>query len=225
MRRNFLFLFLLLITPLFGCAITYSANPITARVVDAETKEPIEKVIVVAHWQLKGGMEGGNEVGQVMVLETETDKNGQFYFPGWGPKLRSLSGTLKDESPAILLFKNGYRYRGLSNEINKKTLYGDLDVPLKSDWDGKTIEVEKFKGTVEEYVRHVSSFSGNLRFVEDNCQWKIVPRMILELQKQLDVFKAAGIVTGFYSVDYLPMNKEDEAKCGSPKEFFKEYQK
>ena len=32
------------------------------------------------------------------------------------------------------MFKSGYRYERLET-LNNKSLQGDLDVPLKSDWD------------------------------------------------------------------------------------------
>src|SRR5690348_13390482 len=64
-------------------ATYYSAEPITAWVVDAETKQPLAGVNVVAHWQLEGGLEGGNNIGQMMVMEAVTDTAGKFSFPAW----------------------------------------------------------------------------------------------------------------------------------------------
>ncbi|NIR44012.1 MAG: hypothetical protein GWN83_08465, partial [Gemmatimonadetes bacterium] len=52
--------------------ITYSAEEIEARVVDAGTKEPLEGVIVTANWQLVGGWEGHTPKGQMKVMETVT---------------------------------------------------------------------------------------------------------------------------------------------------------
>jgi hypothetical protein len=206
----------------------YSAAPIEAWVVDQESSQPLEGVIVVAHWQLYGGMHPDN-AGELMIMETVTDQVGRFYFPAWGPKAlpskAPANARLANLDPEILLFKSGYQYQRIANELTMDALK-NAGPPLRhSDWNGKTIKMERFNGNLGKYVRHVSSFAGNLRFIEDDCQWKIVPRMILELQKQLDVFKVAGIVTAFYSVDYLPMNKANEAQCGSPKEFFKGYLK
>jgi hypothetical protein len=44
----------LLLMPLVACAKKYSAEPITAHVMDADTQEPIEGVVVVAAWVLEG---------------------------------------------------------------------------------------------------------------------------------------------------------------------------
>ena len=48
-------LLMLLLLPLQSCAFYYSAAPIEAWVVDAETGKPLEGVIVSANWQLKAG--------------------------------------------------------------------------------------------------------------------------------------------------------------------------
>ena len=63
-----------------ACSNTYSAKAIEAWVVDAETKKPLEGVIVVAHWELNYGLEGGGAY-QLQVMEDVTDKKGRFYFP------------------------------------------------------------------------------------------------------------------------------------------------
>ena len=102
-------LLFILLSPLQGCAaLQYSADPIEAWVVDAETNQPIEGAIVVAHWELKGGLEGGNVMGQVMVMEAVTDDKGKFNFPAWGPKWHIGWGGLGDSDPELLLFKSGY---------------------------------------------------------------------------------------------------------------------
>src|SRR6266849_1854255 len=78
---------LICLLPLQACATTYSAEPIEAWVVDADSGQPIEGVVVTANWELEIGTLGGNiPVGQIMVMETVTDQKGRFYFPAWGPK-------------------------------------------------------------------------------------------------------------------------------------------
>lgn len=66
----------------------YSAEAIEAKVIDADTKKPIEGVIVTASWQLLGGMEGSLPIGQMQVMETQTGSDGVFRFPAWGPLKR-----------------------------------------------------------------------------------------------------------------------------------------
>ncbi len=212
------FLFAMLI-PLQACSLVYKAEPIQAWVVDGETNQPLEGVIVVAHWQLKGGLEGGNPVGQMMVMETVTDAKGRFYFPGWGPKPRSLKGRLKTRSPGILLFKSGYEYKDLENELNNESLRGELKQPLRSDWDGKTIKMERFGGTMEEYADHLLSFNISVQSIyRENCEWKNIPRLSVAMHKQEKIFRKEQILNSLHSIEDLP-NKG----CGSASEFFKEY--
>lgn len=213
------FLLIGLCLPLSACAITYSAEPIEAWVVDAETKQPIEGVIVTANWQLEEGTLGGNVLaGQLMVMETVTDKNGKFAFPGWGPKL-ALSSHLVNRDPQLLLFKSGYEYRGLQNTFIVDYNKGSL---RRSEWNGKRIEIKKFKGGLEEYAEHLSLFKTDISFIiDDNCSWKNIPRMLIAMTQQSKFFKQSGIFA-LYSVDeYLPV---DEKNCGSVKEFFRSRQ-
>src|SRR5258708_16141131 len=93
--------------PLPSYAVIYSAEATEGWVADAETGKPIEGVIVVAHWRITGGLEGGTPINELKILETVTDEIGRYSFPAWGPKLAFLSGvfgSLGRESPQILMF-------------------------------------------------------------------------------------------------------------------------
>lgn len=205
---------------LAGHPLTYSAEPIEGWVVDAETKQPLEGVVVTANWELRGGASpgGSTAIGQLMVLEAVTDKNGRFYFAAWGP-IRQFKGELHNHDPKLVLFKSGYEYRILSNK-SRFDAEAVLEPVRRSQWSGKTIEIERFKGTPREYAKRISSLMIDIRFIEDDCYWKQTPRMILELQHQRQLFESSGIVVAIYSVDYLPT---DKLKCGSPKEYFRKY--
>lgn len=227
MRRKLLFFPLLLMVlslPLQSCALYYSAAPIDATVVNAETGKPLEGVIVTANWRLMGGLEGGNELGQMMVMETLTDKNGRFFFPAWGPKRNVSDGHIKSDGPQLLLFKTGYRYVVLSN----KTSVTDRPGPsLKSDWNGKTIEMKLFAGSLREYEEHLGYLRTNLRFAYDgkNCEWKQAPRMIAAQHKENRRFKAAGIISPVGD-SVLSINAvRNQKHCGQAEEFFREYLK
>jgi hypothetical protein len=131
----------------YSLTLTYSADPIDARVIDAETKQPLEGVVVTANWQLEYGTYGGDvPAGQLMVMEAVTDKDGRFHFSGWGPKLAIRSHLSPDLDPQIILFKSGYDYRALTNSIDF-----NKGARRRSDWNGKTIEMKKFTGTRKEW--------------------------------------------------------------------------
>ncbi|MGD8642133.1 MAG: hypothetical protein PVG89_15960, partial [Gammaproteobacteria bacterium] len=116
---NVLVVFLVSITAT-GCAsmvLGFSAEPITATVVDADTKQPLKDVIVVAHWQLvEGGfLDSSVPAGELMVMEAVTDAQGKFHFPEWGPKYKFM-GRMKNEDPELIIFKPGYEFKALANE-------------------------------------------------------------------------------------------------------------
>jgi hypothetical protein len=68
-----------LLSQLSGFAFHYGAQPITAKVVDADTGQPW-RGIVVAHWILKFGLKGSSGM-DMKLTESVTDRDGQFFFP------------------------------------------------------------------------------------------------------------------------------------------------
>ncbi len=203
----------------------YSAEATTAKVVDADTKKPIAGVIVTANWQLEQGTVGGNvPVGQIMVMETITDKDGKFTFPAWGPKW-TFKGHLVIDDPQLLLFKGGYEYRGLQNEVTTRYNKGSL---RHSDWNGKTIEMKRFEGSLEEYAKQTYWLSVDMDRIHDyahgakTCSWKNTPQMLSSLHRISLEFEKQNLHPygeRIHRIDDIPI----ELGCGSPKEFFKSY--
>lgn len=248
--RLFLSLLLpgLFILALPACAtpLTYSAEPIEAWIVDAETKQPIEDVIVVAHWELVGPMEN-YPVGQIEVLESVTDKNGRFHFPAWGPKLHLAPFSyLTDSDPELLFFKSGYKYISVSNSLYlrpKKYYYdgmpgGTKEKPTGSKrisfWNGETIKMERFGGAAEKYLDNFSDFNTTLGLVvlhdPEACDWKKIPNTIRAINLERKRLEALRIRSyGISAIDNRLLDGNDyytkKGGCGSPKEFFGEFQK
>lgn len=225
MNRNIHRVFcLLMLAVMPACADnyppTYSAEAITATVIDAETKKPMEGVIVTANWQLLGGMEGNYPVGQQEVLETVTDANGRFHFPAWGPKKRP-KGYLREDDPQLLLFKPGYEYKRLANAVSSKINH---DPVRRSVWNGKVIELKRFKGTGEGYAEHLGFLNSSLESIlSEKCMWKKIPRMILALDKQSKPLRVQGL-HGLLSIDSLEARYRGSlSDCGSVNEYFRNY--
>ena len=225
--RRILMLFVLAIPAACTGSPVYYAEAIEASIVDAETKKPLEGVVVVAHWQLfSSTLAGRNLAGQLMVMEAVTDQDGRFHFPSWGPKL-ALTGYLDDRDPALLLFKPGYEYRGLQNP----TLSTVNRSPIRrSQWNGKTIALKPFKGTKEEYADRFQELNHDLdRIISDppeDCNWKQLPRTIRAMREERKRLQAKGInLDRLFSVDQelFDNNEYFTAKggpaCGSPREF------
>lgn len=204
--------------PLSGCATTYHAEAIEGWVVDAETGKPLEGVIIVAHWELKGGLEGGVPIAQLQIFETVTDSNGRYFFPAWGPKVIPPTGELQGDSPGLLLFKSGYRSQRFVN------FYWQTYGTSTFFYNKKTLKLERFKGTLAEYAESLSSLSSTLwvtgfdvgYYSGDYCGWKSFPRMLRALNQLEAEFRAARVVQGTV-VTSLKSNDKilKEKGCGS----------
>ncbi|MBP1149416.1 MULTISPECIES: hypothetical protein [unclassified Methylocaldum] len=211
-----------------ACAKTYSAKPITATVVDAETWEPLEGVNVVAEWILH--YPTWRSDGSLEVAEAVTDKKGQFHIPGWGPKAvpsHLPHGTrLGNIDPGLYFFKSGYRVRALDNSRRQpERLLPRNDIPVRySDWDGKLIWLEKFKGSLQDYASMVKSASG---FHFQDCKWVKFRRWLMAMFREADRLNAAG-VSGVRNstIDYRWWSsRRDKNECGRLEEIFSEYLK
>lgn len=91
-----------------ACAATglYSAGPFRGRVVDAETKKPLEGAAVLAVWykRVYGGP-GGPKSQFYEAHEVLTDANGEFTIPAL-----DWVGTMFVEGPELRIFKPGYGF-------------------------------------------------------------------------------------------------------------------
>ncbi len=166
---------------------TYSAAPIHGRVVDAETKEPLEGVHVVAQWILQTGLLHGQHTTRLHIMETVTDPRGAYHFPGWGPKPRPFLSSLDVFDPMLTFFKPGHVPLDRTNFHPPQT--GTLRTSV---WDGKTIELQPFRGTPREWLRYLRHMQGRLAWgqvvgevpQQVNDYWKHFPRAILAVLKE-----------------------------------------
>lgn len=148
--------------------------------IDADTKQPLEDVIVVVQWELdRGGFHPGLG-GRMRLEETITDKAGRFFFAAWGPA-KPDEGFLRDSTPYLLLYKQGYVPKGLRNDVNP---YGGVPDVWRSKWDGTAIELQRFDGDVQRYSIGLHS----VRFLygssyRDPCAWELMPRITAEALK------------------------------------------
>ena len=94
-----------------ACAATFKG-----RVIDADTKEPIEGAVVVASWNEERATVSGPSSRLKDVKETLTDKNGQWVIRGprgmEGGNITAiftfLTGTYYTRPPEFIIFKPGY---------------------------------------------------------------------------------------------------------------------
>ncbi|MFN8544253.1 MAG: carboxypeptidase-like regulatory domain-containing protein [Candidatus Binatia bacterium] len=165
--------------------VAYVGLPITATVVDAQTGKPIEGAIVVAIWQLYGGMEGGNWEGQAKVLETVSDANGRFHFSWWGPRIHTPLGELTTRAPDLLLFARGYDPKRVRNADSR------IGVLQASDWNGKTIPMSSRTADSKAYAAQLEHFDP-MELFYDSCGWQHAPRLLVALDEEAQMLRAQG---------------------------------
>ncbi len=116
------------------------------RIVDAETREPLEGVVVLGVWNTETPSVGGGVQHYYDAREAVTDKNGDFSIPGHG--VRILSNLLPMRP---IIFKAGYAYVEcfwVNEWLNDERTCG-----VKVTWDGKIPVIPLRKLPPEERTR------------------------------------------------------------------------
>jgi hypothetical protein len=225
-RKSVLLVLVALSLQACATAQTYSARPITATVVDAETGEPLEGVNVVAYWALNRPPIW-QSAGRLELIEAVTDKSGQFHIPGWAnkpiPSNLPRETRVGNEDPAMIVFKSGYKARGLVNDMQTDRLSAQNQSRMRySDWDGKVIKLEKFNGNLEHYAFALGGTGPLYLDSSIECPWKRTPRYFVSLMKEHERLNRLGVRNLLPSIETMEYWFEN-AKCGSAKEFFREY--
>lgn len=211
------------VLPTLYATPVYWADPIEAWVVDVNTEQPLEGVIVIASWELQSPFEG-HPAGNMMVMETVTDAHGRFSFPAWGPALRwPPTSQLMFQDPALTLFKSGYKGRGEQNEVKSHLNYGPV---RQSDWNGKTIKLDKFEGSLAEYGKRVSFLDDVLlafAFSHHDCSWQQIPRMLAAIEQERRHLKENNVPNDLKTLEERDRGQNDRRHCPSIPEFLRSY--
>jgi hypothetical protein len=133
---------LLLLVALTACSPIRIDGPYKGRVIDAETGQPIQGVVVLGVWYTSAAGPGGGSHTYHDAAETVTDKDGNFEIKGLGLKIMT---TVKPIN--VVIFKAGYEYLGMTpwasfriDEIYRKMI----------KWDGNRAIIPLKKLTMEE---------------------------------------------------------------------------
>jgi hypothetical protein len=199
---------------------SYLAGPTWGTVADADSKEPIAGALVLALWNVEGGAHW-DVVGTFKILEAETDSQGRFQMPGWGPA-KPTSGVLDSYDPQVIIVKAGYNIESVTHP---------LEPPLRRasnpnhDFvsNGETISLRKYQGTPQAYAMNIGSYlvGGVLGDVlYKGCMWKEIPMTVRYLESEAKREREAGLrLIRSVSVDRLLARKE----CAPTEEFMKKY--
>jgi hypothetical protein len=194
-------------------SISYSAESIEGWVVDAETGAPIEDVVVVAHWQLRGPIEG-NPAGDVTVLETTTDKEGHYFFSAWGPTaVVDPTALLWRDDPMMHFFKSDYELLTLHNRATVK-MENALRPMRSSDWNGKTIRLKNFHHDDVKYSKNIDMGAvaiDDLTVYASACEWKSIPLLVTRMEKERARLNAVGLFPALPRLERFA----HQDRCGS----------
>lgn len=183
---------------LAACAaapFSYSANPLEARIIDEQTREPIAGAVIVASWVLIGGIHP-DRTEVLIVREAVTDEHGRFQIPAWGPVTRSAEGVLDTLDPELVVVRSGYLLRVVSNYTGTSAPGARVEKQLRdSIWNHRDIELKK---NANEWRRYIGTFNGvfaTLRLVYDSpdCKWKQIPRAVRALEAEREYQVAHGL--------------------------------
>lgn len=118
---------------LSGCYL-----PLSGKVIDAETQQPIEGAVVLVEWSEIGGLPGLASHSVYKIAETETDSKGKFSLPG--------AYSIFVDKPSLVIYKQGYVAWRNMTVFPSGVLRKDYDV-----WQhGHRYKLERFK---ESYSR------------------------------------------------------------------------
>ena len=190
MQKKALYSLCIAIVALFmvsGCAAKYTikTESISGKVVDAETNEPIEDVIVIGYWPGYTFYFEQYPVGTIELLEVVTDKEGKYFVPGWLKK--NLDSSFRYGDPEMIFYKTGYEIEIVKNAFtmeNFKKMPGYFQ-PWRAEWDGKTIKMKKFEGDNRAYRKYLNvvQFSAPFEDIFKYCKYMNAPRLLIAMEE------------------------------------------
>lgn len=129
--------------------LIYGKPEFRGRIIDAETKEPIEGVVVVVVYKdhtIVGGP-GGGGTSVIKAKETLTDKKGEFYFPAY----TTLMGpNFKESYVNFIIFKPGSSDYSPALNLYTREKFFSVDVIGKTGeiHDDTILNGETWKGVL-----------------------------------------------------------------------------
>lgn len=132
-------LIIILIVVLANYKATLAAGPWRGKIIDIETKEPLEGAVVVAVWERVYRTPTGDSSYFYEAKEILTDKEGKFEIPSYTP-INLLPIISYMSGPEFTIFKPGY---------------GSLQMELGKYLSGKK-EIKPYSGKLSEYMIKVS---------------------------------------------------------------------
>jgi hypothetical protein len=127
--------------------VYYKSPAVSARIVDADTDEPIEGATVQVRWSaLRHYFPEGIDSTNIHIATAETDTNGIFTTPAWGSVAVAREWHYYEFDPMVSFSKPGYgsSYRDNHNNQEFVTTTAMPFIPVKLElpsWAGEELEL------------------------------------------------------------------------------------
>jgi hypothetical protein len=105
-KRAILIICMIFLIVIPTCVLVRYDGAYKGKIIDAETKKPIEGVVILGIWYKVHVGPGGGSHTFYEARETVSDRNGNFEIDGLGLVWRLI------DSMGVLIFKSGYQYIG-----------------------------------------------------------------------------------------------------------------
>ncbi len=172
----------------------YSDGPWMGKVIDTETKEPIEGAVVLAVWYKVYASPTGRHHYFFDAIEVLTDNDGQFFIPKFSAvNLFPIIGSI--EGPDFTIFKPGYTsfpgpgYDYFHKYFPKSPLRVDKHSRAELFKKGVSVELMKLRSK-EERLDALPSVSGP--FVDNDEKKRNFIKLINTERKQLGLDPETG---------------------------------
>jgi hypothetical protein len=164
---------------------SYSEPALIGKVIDQETKKPIEGAVIYGHYATSSGtLAGGSKFGEhVKSFEAVTDANGNFKLDAWSTD-KKISGQPNGKFPLIAVWKPGY---GLEiqnlNSIRefqpRTTAQGSGEAKVANnvvDWSAVAFELKATKTEIER--RDALANAGYPMLSMGECGWELYSNLV-----------------------------------------------
>jgi len=181
----------------------YYAKRTHGQIIDHETGQPLEGVIVVAKWVLLHKTPGKYyHDTKLRIVETLTDENGKYVVPG-SPMIRLRPFTeLADRDPAISFFKKGYDPLFIQNSSDRDT------VIRYSEWNGRVLKLKRLNVSNDRYAHFLS-----VLFNYDKRDWCFIPKLSQAMYEEKKKLVSEGIESWYLPKIPNVMPNFDEFAC------------
>jgi len=187
-----------------------------ARVVDESTGRPVSGAIVLANWELVGGIVEENLLGQLAISEVVTGTDGDFRIPAWGPRFVLGLGHLATTEPKIRILSPNYSPFILNNQPRPMMAsnYGRADMVIHFLYQDQDLKLKPRSTDLHAYDQALDYLRLELSFIYygRNCEWRSAPRTLAFIHNRKRELSQHHRGAQLYYVNELG----NQTHCGDP---------